>query len=238
MIIEGAFLKIPEILLNYDNKDDLYEANIVSLLTNAIILELNARNIDNPLMKLQLEKRYNSEKNIRCDLYTYFDFIKDNKLNEYGYFNENWIEVKYFGDLDRAKGNQTKTENAANIMYDLYRLAKNSDANISKGLYSLNIFGHNISKYLAFNRKDKSERIWLRTLLKSGVNKFSFNLDEEPPTQQNVFGGVNKVEFSGKIRTLLFEPLCTENNQFSGYLIQILSFHLADEHEIREWSIS
>lgn len=67
MIIEGAFSKIPEVLMNYKNKDELYEATVVNLLTNGIVLELNARNIDNPLMKLQLEKRYQIENRERCD---------------------------------------------------------------------------------------------------------------------------------------------------------------------------
>ena len=56
MIIEGAFLKISEILINHDEPDLLYEANITNLFTNSILLELNARNIENPLKKIQMEK--------------------------------------------------------------------------------------------------------------------------------------------------------------------------------------
>jgi len=34
MIIEGAFSKIPEVLVNHENKDELYEATMVNLLTS------------------------------------------------------------------------------------------------------------------------------------------------------------------------------------------------------------
>ena len=104
MIIEGAFSKIPEVLVNHENKDELYEATMVNLLTSAIILELNSRNIDNPLMKIQLEKRYPIQNRERCDIYTYFDFLTSDNLERYGYFKENWIEAKYFGGLNRNRG--------------------------------------------------------------------------------------------------------------------------------------
>lgn len=90
MIIEGAFLKIPEILMSYDNPDGLYEANITNLFTMGIVLELNARNIDNPLNKIQMEKRYDRNVNVRCDMYLDFSqFLSDEKLNIYGVKNKN-----------------------------------------------------------------------------------------------------------------------------------------------------
>ncbi len=57
MIVESAFLKIPEILLSHESPDLLYEANITNLFTSGVILELNARNINNPLQKIHMEKK-------------------------------------------------------------------------------------------------------------------------------------------------------------------------------------
>jgi len=221
MIIEGAFLKIPEVLLNYDDRDGLYEANNASLLANSIVLEFNARNIDNPLMKIQLEKRYKKKENIRCDLYANFDFVSKD-LEEYGYFKENWIEAKYFGSLERTEGSETKSENAGSIMYDLYRLIKNTDKNVRKGLYLLVILSHDPRKYLAFNRKDKTKRDWLYGLLNCGTNDIRFNLDEEPECIKKMFNHEKDLQIKVKTRTLLFEPLKENQDNFYGYLIQIL----------------
>jgi hypothetical protein len=229
MIIEGAFLKLPEVLLSYGNNDDLYEAHIVSLLTNAIVLEFNARNIDNPLAKMQLEKRYDNKQNARCDLYTNFDFLTDNQLQQYGYYIENWIEVKYFGGLTRNKGNETKSENAGSIIADIHRLANSAAAKDSRGLYLLVVFNQNPDKYLAFSRKDKSERKWLRALLKPGINVSMFSSIEEPSSIMKPFSGVENVSLSMVTRTLLFEPYFTNHDIFWGYLIQLLDFSLSDD---------
>jgi len=228
MLIEGAFLKIPEVLLSYEDRNGLYEASIVNILTNAVILEFNARNIDNPLTKLQLEKRYDISANIRCDLFANFDFI-DDALQGYGCFQENWIETKYFGDLERAKGTQTKSENPARILYDLYRLARyaNAERAVNKGLYFLGVFSHAPGRYLAFNRQDSTERTWLKSLLTCGVHDISFDLDDEPGCIKKIFGQ-SSLRFALKTRTSLFEPLDSTGDGFFGYLVQILSFDIVE----------
>lgn len=89
MIIEAALLKLPEILMGYEDTDGLYEANIANLFSMAVLTELNARNIDNPLAKIQMEKRYSVDKNIRCDMYLDFSevIIKD-RLSKYGVYQK------------------------------------------------------------------------------------------------------------------------------------------------------
>lgn len=231
MIIEGAFSKIPEVLINYENRDELYEANIVNILTNAIILELNARNIDNPLMKIQLEKRYHPSQNIRCDMYSKFDFLDNKILPDYGYYQENWIEAKYYGGINRNAGSETKSENAASILYDLYRLAKYTNGKQNIGLYCLCIFNSQPNSYLAFHRKQgNTEREWLSKLLATGINNISFSLDKEPNTVKKVFDLQNKVEFNAKTRTISFKPISDVGHQFHGYLIQLLSFCIKDDN--------
>lgn len=237
MIIEGAFLKIPEVLVQYNNPEELYEANITNLLTNGIILELNARNIDNPLMKIQMEKRYNEYINTRCDIYVDFSsFIKESDLNKYGFYSENWIEAKYFGGINRNKGNETKSENAGSIMFDLYRLIKNTHAeNKERGLYSLNIFNESPNKYLAFYRSDKSKRYWIEGILNTGVQELQFNLEKEPKTIKRIFRDVENLEMNLKIRSLSFCPLLkldVDEKGFYGYLIQILDYNLVEDGDV------
>lgn len=237
MIIEGAFLKIPEVLAQYNNPEELYESNITNLLTNGIILELNARNIDNPLMKIQMEKRYKEYINTRCDIYVDFSsFMKEINLNKYGFYSENWIEAKYFGGINRNKGNETKSENAGSIMYDLYRLIKNTHAGKNeRGLYSLNIFNESPNKYLAFSRNNKSKRDWIESLLKTGIQELQFSLQDEPKTMINIFKNVTQLEMNLKIKCLSFYPLLKVNldeKGFYGYLIQILEYNLIEDGNV------
>ncbi|MEN6459763.1 MAG: hypothetical protein ABFC94_00130 [Syntrophomonas sp.] len=224
MIIEGALLKLPEILMGYDDVDGLYEANIANLFAMAVIVELNARNIDNPLEKIQMEKRYSSDKNIRCDMYLDFSkVILKNKLHKFGNYQRNWLEFKYFGGLDRNKGTETKSENAGSIIYDIYRLIKFSDDSGEEGKYIVCCFNKHPKKYLAFGRQDGSDREWLREIIKPGINEWDFNLDEEPNTVKKVFKEISNLKMRVKTRTTCFEPLEEDSQKsFWGYLIQIL----------------
>jgi hypothetical protein len=148
MIIESAFLKIPEVLINHTDPDLLYEANITNLFTNGVILELNSRNIDNPMMKIHMEKRYVENTNSRCDIFLDFStFINDADFNTYGIYSRNWIEAKYFGGINRNKGTETKSENAGSIIYDIFRLTYFCKDRES-GKFSLNIFNLNYSSEL------------------------------------------------------------------------------------------
>ena len=224
MLIEGAFMKIPEVLDYYGDEHYLYKSSISHLFSNSIILELNARNIDNPLNKLLFEKRYNPLVNKRCDIYCYFDFLNDNLYN-YGYYRENFIEVKYFGNLDKRKGTETKSENAGRIMCDIHRLTMGTKEIDKKGLYSLVIFDDHPSKYLAFSRANGIKRKWIETILTPGVHKLEFNLKEEPKTIKDIFKAdyfyEEDLRIEENIRVTSFSPV-EKNEGYYGYLIQII----------------
>ncbi|QNO14313.1 hypothetical protein HYG86_05760 [Alkalicella caledoniensis] len=228
MIIEGAFLKIPETLISYEDSHGLYEGNITNLLAMGVVLELNARNIDNPLRKIQMEKRYDISVNSRCDMFLDFtEFWDEQGMRMYGSYNQNWIEAKYFGGLNRNSGNETKSENAGSIIYDIFRLVKNiPDDNLS-GKYAMVIFNDNPSKYLAFSRKDGSKREWLEKLFKSGTNCLEFSLQEEPNTIKKLFNSTKDINLKFKTKTTSFEPR-KENSGFWGYLIQVLEFKIVE----------
>lgn len=223
-MIEGAFLKIPEVLNSYGDKHYLYESSITNLFSNSLILELNARNIDNPLNKILFEKRYDPKINRRCDIYTNFDFLDDN-LSDYGYYKKNYIEVKYFGNFSKKKGNETKSENAGSIIYDIYRLIQGNKPINNKGLYSLVIFDDVPSKYLAFSRADGVKRGWVEAILKPGIQELNFDIRNEPNTIKKLFKNDNLCDnnlvINIRIRVLTFNPI-NSNNGYHGSLIQVL----------------
>lgn len=224
MLIEGAFMKIPEVLNLYDDNLYLYESSITHLFSNSLILELNARNIDNPLNKVFFEKRYDPMINKRCDIYTNFEFLNDNLYN-YGYYKQNYIEVKYFGNISKKSGSETKSENAGSIICDIYRLIKGTENENSVGLYSLVIFDDDPKKYLAYSRANKTKRKWVELFLKPGVHNLNFNLNEEPKTVKDIFKKDNFIEedltIDRDIRVTTFNPI-NSNTGYHGTLIQLL----------------
>jgi len=234
LIVESAFLKIPEILLTHESPDMLYEANITNMFTNAVILELNARNIDNPMRKIHMEKRYNQKVNARCDVYLDFSsFIEEQDFVGYGVRARSWVEAKYFGNINRNKGNQTKTENAASIMYDLYRLARYTDENGNKAdtKYGISIFNEEPRRYLAFTRQDRSEREWVKALTTPGIHELYYDIEEEAYVHQNVFKDIEngtKVTIKMALKNTVFEPVDVSGDRvyFYGYLNQILDYEI------------
>jgi hypothetical protein len=226
MIIESGFFKLAEVLMSYDDKDGVYESNVANLLSSSIILELNARNINNPLNYIQLEKRYSRNENSRCDIYCDFRGVIDSsKMKTYMINEENWIEAKYYGSLYRTKGTETKVDNIGAILLDIYRLiTKIEDQSNQIGKYLLVVFNDRPEKYLAFNRMDRSERNWLKELFTSGISKWCCELEEEPKSITRFFKGEEISKIVMETRTTCFEPYGTESSLsgFWGYLIQIL----------------
>lgn len=69
MIIEQAFVSLPELLLGNHYAVQDYEAGIVGVLSMAILQELNGRNAVHPIQHLQAERRYDPGSPRRVDLY-------------------------------------------------------------------------------------------------------------------------------------------------------------------------
>ncbi len=231
MIVESAFLKIPEILISHDEPDLLYEANITNLFTNGVMLELNARNIDNPMRKIHMEKRYNPDINARCDIFLDFSSFMDTDIfNEYYIRPKAWIEAKYFGSINRNKGHETKSENAGSIIFDIFRLIKltHDQENKLDAKYSLNIFNDESSKYLAYSRQDRTIRSWIKAITSYGISKLHFDLKDEPRSIRQIFTGVESLVIDARIKNTVFEPLCVSSSgiRFHGYLSQIISYDM------------
>jgi len=100
MLIETAFLKLPELLLsNFDHGAEV-ESTIVHLFGSALQMELNARNISRPSVSVLAEKPYDrmpgDKKVVRADLGV--DLTSaiqlDARMLTYGVRPKNWFELK------------------------------------------------------------------------------------------------------------------------------------------------
>lgn len=244
MIIEGAFLKLPEILLGHWSPETQYEATLTNYIAMGVLLELSARNIGLPMEHIHIEKSYpkinKSKSTKRLDLYVDLEGIYNNVSNHnlYGMKDKNWIEAKFFGGMGRQAGTQKKTENVAIIALDLFRLCLFIKESRSKfrdnARYLLLVFNRQPKNYLAFRRKNSSypKREWLNLLLKPGINEVDIILEREPKTFRKIFGkGFDKhhKNFSLKIRveTRTFFPIKLSSEYlYWGYLIRIIGFEI------------
>lgn len=234
MIVESSFFKTLEALLANEDGENLIESSFVNIFSNCILQELISKNVDNPLHLMQLEKLYNyyspnAKQPKRCDLYIDLkDYILQKALLPYSVFSQNWIEFKYFGNAERRKGNPTRVANIGKIANDLIRLGWNQykSNNKNQGHYLIIGFKHDKSRYLAQTSNTESiDRTWVQEIFKFGISDFEIDL-------QNEIHSFNKrIEFTDlkkviiKTKTNLYEPTEDDNNNhYSAYLIQLLSF--------------
>lgn len=211
MIIESAFMKLPEILENCDITEES-EREVQNAIAMAILQELGIRNIKNPLNRIHVEKNYKKGTLKRCDLYVDFSGVYQHSLKEYNIFTNNWVELKHFKS---DKGTPNKTENLASVVNDIYRLLSLSSS--TDGKYILITCDEIISKYLTHTTYDNFVNdIFINKKL--GIMEFDFTVKKK--NFKEVLGLGEKDKFVIKfniIRNVFFES----TNGYNGYLIQI-----------------
>jgi hypothetical protein len=130
MLIENAFHYLPEILSGSNYAAQGYEAGIVNAVSLAVLQELNARNIPNPLSSLTVEKLYSKDgfdrpdakpgkRHLRADLFVDVtrNHVATEALSRFGWRHLNFLEAKFF-----RPGAAPSTTNAALLLGDLIRL--------------------------------------------------------------------------------------------------------------------
>lgn len=235
MLIESSFYRVLEVLLSNDDSQYLYEAGLVNLFSNSILLELNARNLDNPMRAIHLEKRYTFENNNswRCDLYLDFGDSVSDSIRNYGCYRKNWIEAKYYGNLERKseKTNPNRAKNIGKILNDFIRLGKQYEMNEKvgnppEGYYFLVVFRGKKEKYLAISSEEvRASREEFINMFNEGIHEISLNIEKEVDSvlKQIKLNIANR--YNLKLRTSIFCPVNSESDHdYYGYLIQILDY--------------
>lgn len=249
MIIEGAFFKIPEILIESRAPGDQYEGTLVSQLAMAVLLELNARNIQQPLHRVHIERPYPTPPDQRhpgrADLYVNLDEIYptslDNPFAEYGIKPHNWLEAKLFARIGERAGSETKTSNAGDIALDLIRLCLFvPESTWGIGLnarYFLVVSDRNPSEYVALSRRSPNppRRKWLEALISPGVSDLTIALSEEPRSFQSAIRSevdTFLTDLVVQLRTscIQFAPItASASNSYFGSLVRILGFRVSSQ---------
>lgn len=234
MIIESAFLKLPELLTSNFDHGDTFEATVVHLLATAVHMELNSRNIPRTFEHVYIEKPYPTKgedgRAIRADLFVNLDgaVLITSRMALYGTRERNWIEAKAFVGSTRTSSTPTKTVNGGKVLRDLLRLCllpQELQGSIRQnGRYMLIVSNSNPSAYIAMK-----DRVWLSRLFSEGITEIEVDMLKEPDSLRGAVGQgfiqSPHLILNLKLQNRVFEPSDTKPAPiFWGYLTRILRF--------------
>lgn len=223
MMIEQAFLALPEVLHGSGYQRQDYEAGIINALTLSMLQVLNGRNVNNPISCIQSEKMFrkagqyaglNYPRYLRADLYVnlYKMFVANNRLSQYGWRHNLWLEGKFrrkgAGNGDSHSGN--KTNYVATTLADLIRLAVlvPEEKELSNaGRYFLHVYDAHPQYYLTFRSRN-----WCKKICEPGDHEVVLeNLDKEPESVRTLLGDLGDLKVEVQITNLTAWPLHNEN---------------------------
>ncbi|MBX3112043.1 MAG: hypothetical protein KF857_08550 [Fimbriimonadaceae bacterium] len=239
VLVEQAFMNLPEILTGSGYPSQDYEGGIVAAYALALLQELNGRNVNNPISALHMERPFRPRSTplltatgvpryFRCDVHVDGSKARvgSRLLSLYGWRHSNWIEAKFFRCFEptsgepRASGN--KDVNKGALLADLIRLltlvpktssTRNPDVDIC-GRYLLHIYSRKPGDHLSLsfnsgNGNKRTERLWLKGLLKAGQNEVkTFKIDSEKPAVKDACGvGLATLEITFQSTCFVLEPL-------------------------------
>jgi len=219
MIIEGAFYKLPELMFDLNSKfasERTLEATLVNFFTNAMMLEFNARNIENPARRILVEKKY-PRKKVDADIYVDLTGLFHNiDRDNYGICNDNYIEAKCFTKPPgKTKNDEPTTDNVARLINDMLRLMIYTGRGFGK--YLLVFFDARKQYYLAYKGRE-----YLLDLFTPGFHELKVGWKSEVKTFTDAIQkDFDKIkEFN--IPIYVYETRTFKDDSHSGYLIKIL----------------
>lgn len=224
MIIEQAFLQLPEILHGSGYRQQDYEAGIVGALSLSVLQVLNGHNTNNPIACLHHEKLFRDKgifkgfdkpRYLRADLHVSVGrlLVANNRLAQYGWRHNLWLEAKFLRNQTNngTKPSSNKSTHAANFLADIIRLAilvpENTDTT-SDGRYFLHVYDSDPKLYLTF-----SKRKWMKALCLPGQQRLIIKgLDQEPDTVKKLLGEFPGLGIELGITNMVVKPLITDNH--------------------------
>lgn len=222
MILESAFYKLPELLETSAARQQVREATVVHAMATAVLMELNARNIQHPTQHVVVEKRFDTHgpaANYSADLYCQLNgAISQPELVEgYGYRTDNWLEGKAY--LGRPP--KRRLEDIGGIVRDLMRLCvfpEELQGGIRQNArYLLVLSSTDPANF--WNGSD--DRQWITELTIPGARKFSVPTNKLKQTSLNKIGGMKSSaslpEMEFETFNITFRPDQSDVRSFSRF---------------------
>jgi hypothetical protein len=224
VLIEQAFILLPEILHGSGYQQQNYEAGLVGAFSLALLQALNGHNTPNPIGCLQHERPYRANgvyegaqnpRYLRADLFLDIArlYVANRRLSQYGWRHHAWLEAKFLRNQAGPQGNThsgNKTAHAAAFLADLIRLAAlvPETAQLSHSArYFLHVYDADPRFYLPSRGKS-----WFKALTTSGRQDLEItNLQDESPTLRNLLGDLEGFSLRAKVTNLVLEPIDTQH---------------------------
>lgn len=217
MIIEQAFVALPELLLGNYHAIQNYEAGIVGIFSLAILQELNGRNVPHPIQHFQAERRYNPALSRRADLFVNLRrlMVANRRLGNYGWRHHNWIEAKFYRNkLPDQRHATNKAKYQGQMIADLIRLSCLVPLTLgdhdSNGRYFLHVYDDEPRYYLAYEN-----RPWVKALHQAGRQDIVINqLAAESATAKKEFGeGLQGLQIQATVTNFVNFPITMSVNE-------------------------
>ncbi len=237
MIIESAFLKLPELLTASSGRNTSYETTLVHFLATALYIELDSRNIPYPYEHIQMEKPYPSKiprrSQLRSDLFLTLSGTDSATLlmsHQYGLREHNWFEVKQFLREIKDNSQPATTSNNGQLVMAFLRLCLLPEEYLGQtrqnARYFLAVFADSPEKHLTL-----SKSTWLKSMFSKRNPVIKITPSEEPATFQKELTHKPKdlsgLKLSFSLKTLDFKPEdMSLRPRFWGYLFRIKTFRI------------
>lgn len=230
MLLESAFLKLPELMLSSHQHKGSVEAMVVQHLATGLQMELNCRSVSFAYNHIAIETPYPNQNQkgtvFRADLlFEATGSVPSTcRLDQYGFKEKQWLEAKSF--FGRRNSNPATTQNIGKIIKDIVRLCllpEELQGTVRQnGRYMLLIFDSHPANYLAY-----SDRAWLKSMFEDKSPSLRIDLQAEKPSLVSAI--VNRSSINAQIEVGLskhyFEPTVqTPFPVFWGYLLRIDRF--------------
>lgn len=245
MLYEQAFVALPEFLTGLPYRHFDYEGTLMSAFSMAVLQELNGRNINNPISCLRSEVEYPNAPGKRADLH--LDLAAMNimtpALANYGIFQDNWLEAKYFRLNDAGTPTVDKIKVTLLLLKDIIRLVALPQEEMGKeshcGRYLLHAYQGPTRKHIA-EKKNKGNnggvgftRDWIKKIRMSGLQAIStIHADQEVGQFEAIIGGsLRKLKLEFSVTNFTYEPRSNINTIYWCYLTRIDDFKVTFEQD-------
>jgi len=244
MILESAFVKLPELLTRNFGHEETFEATIQHLFAVAAHMELDSRNIPRAFELVTTERPYPNKRPdgrpIHADVWLGLEGVvaDPERMVLYGWRPDNWVEIKAYLSASRGGSSPPKTANVGRVLADLLRLCLLPKEQVGQthlnGRYLLLVADRPIESYLAFSRGTRS-RVWLEDLFSDGVHSVDVDVSNEPKSLWSpIIPGAEPPDLRMRleVNTLAFRPMRHHPNAigwaplFWGFLVNILAFKI------------
>jgi len=243
MIVESAFLKLPELLETSAAGSQVREATTIHAMATGVLIELNGRNIEHPAQHVVVEKRYQQSgpaSAYAADLFVQLSgaVSRPELVAGYGYRENNWLEGKAFIDRPAPK---RRPKSIGRIVRDILRLClfpeEKQGAHRQNSRFLLLVSSADPQEFW----RGSDDRRWITNLTTPGEHSIDIPVDT---FNKSTVGGIGGIDDTSKIPRIginvfntTFRPDQTESPTFSrfwGSLSRINGFDISTD----DWSLS